>query len=151
MNGGYRYHWYSPVVVIGLMFLLVFFYMHSFVSGIVTYQLNKNAYKKRKKGQNFWEWLSFSRFRDEIPRFYLGLYRIVLLLHPICLIVCEVLLYSQLSDNIREVIVHEIMNGVFGIDVILPCVLHILFNPRKGQHGYRYERWIVRMRGKQRK
>ena len=45
---------------------------------ILRYLLNRSNYRKRKKGQNFWDWLFYRRYRDVIPREYFIHYMITI-------------------------------------------------------------------------
>jgi len=62
-----------PYQILGILigFLLEFLYARGFLNGIKCYQLNRNAYKKRKKGETFKEWLFYDRWKNEIPKIFL--------------------------------------------------------------------------------
>ena len=71
----------NTLIVFGiwaLFFLYHFLFIHSFTDGCAEYQLNKSAYKKRVKGQNFFEWLLFLRLKSEIPKSVLAYYYVAL-------------------------------------------------------------------------
>lgn len=72
-------------VILGSFFLSML-YLRSLLSGILRYQLNLSAYKKRKKRQTFREWLFYSRYKQEIPRILRVLYFTIPIIHPACLI-----------------------------------------------------------------
>ena len=48
--------------------------LRGMIGGVISYQLNKNAEKKRRAGQSFRESFLYSRFREEIPKIYIFLY-----------------------------------------------------------------------------
>ena len=50
-----------------LFYPVAFVIIRSNISGILDYQLNRSALKKRKKDETVKEWLLYSRFREEIP------------------------------------------------------------------------------------
>ena len=74
----------NQIVVIFLCFLVSFIYIRGFLYGIKRYQLNNSAYKKRKKGETFKEWLFYIRYKEEIPKILRVLYYSVLIIHPTC-------------------------------------------------------------------
>ena len=59
-------------------FLMAFWIIRGFLLGIKEYPLNTSARKKRKKGQTFKEWFLYTRYREEIPKFFLVLYFLIL-------------------------------------------------------------------------
>lgn len=56
----------DQLIAILLLYPVFFLYIRSFLSSEILYQLNNSAYKKRKKGQTFSEWLFYSRFLQQI-------------------------------------------------------------------------------------
>lgn len=71
------------VKAILLLYPLAFAIIRSNISGILDYQLNRSAMKKRKKGETVKEWFLYSRFREEIPKAILVLY-FAILCHASC-------------------------------------------------------------------
>ena len=131
----------NQIIVILLCFLIAFLDIRGFLYGIKRYQLNNSAYKKRKKGETFKEWLFYSRYKEEIPKMLRVLYYTVLVIHPVCLIACVVACIITLSVNLGEALAIFIA----GFDVIWMLVLALLFwSPGP---GYAYERWITKIRG----
>ena len=130
------------VLIIGF-YLIVMVYIRGFLYGLKRYQLNLSAYKKRKKGETFKEWLLYSRFKEEIPKILLVLYYIVVTIHPVCLIAC---VFSYiLSLNIGRALLIFIM----GFDSAWMLVLMLLFWTPSGDDAY--ERWITKKRGQKKK
>ena len=133
------------ILVIFLCLIVSFLYFRGFLYGIKRYQLNNSAYKKRKKGETFKEWLFYSRYKEEIPKMLRVLYYTVLVIHPVCLIACVFAYIITLSLNLGEVLAIFIA----GFDVVWMLVIALLFwNPRR---DYAYERWITKKRGQNRK
>ena len=135
----------NQIIVILLSFLIAFLDVRGFLYGIKRYQLNNSAYKKRKKGENFKEWLFYSRYKEEIPKILRVLYYTVLIIHPTCLIVCLFVHILTLPLNLGEALAFFIA----GFDVVWMLVIGLLFwSPGP---GYAYERWITKKRGQKRK
>lgn len=51
-----------------LLFLFDFWITRGFISVEVREKLNPSARRKRRTGQNFWDWLFFKRYKDVISR-----------------------------------------------------------------------------------
>lgn len=132
------------VIAILSAFFLSLFYARGFLSGLISYQLNNNAYKKRKKNQTFKEWLLYSRFKLEIPKAFLILYYIILIIHPLCSFFCAIFHLLKL---------HDIGTMLIDILIFFDCgwtlLIHLLFWQSKP--GYAYERWIDKIRGQKKK
>lgn len=135
----------NQIIVILLCFLIAFLDIRGFLCGIKRYQLNNSAYKKRKKGETFKEWLFYSRYKEEIPKMLRALYYTVLIIHPVCLTVCLFAHIITLPLNLGGALAFFIA----GFDVIWMLVLALLFwSPGP---GYAYERWITKKRGQNKK
>lgn len=76
------------ILVIFLSFCISFFCIRNSICHIKLDKLNNSAYKKRKKGETFVEWLFYSRYRKEIPRILLVFYFFIILLHIIAILLC---------------------------------------------------------------
>lgn len=120
--------------VIGGLLTLLFF--RDFIRGIKFYQLNKSAYKKRKKGETFKEWLLYSRYKEEIPKIIRILYFAVLIIHPAGIIVG---LFVPLNIG------GKIAKTTWWLDCLLVIVISLLFWTPSGD--MKYERWISKRRG----
>lgn len=132
----------NQILVIFLCFLLSFVFIRSFLSGIKRYQLNNSAYKKRKKGETFLEWLFYSRYKEEIPKILRVFYFAVLFVHLSCIIICLFLYMIKLPMNIGGAIATA--TAVF--DAVWMFVIKLLFwQPRRP--GCAYKRWITKKRG----
>ena len=134
----------EQLIVILLLYLVFFFYIRGFLSSEILYQLNNSAYKKRKKGQTFIEWLFYSRFRGEIPKILLVLYYSVLIIHPAGAIAC-LLVHITMGLNIGRII----LTGIFAFDSIWTFAIHFLF--WQNRPGWAFERWITKKRGQRKR
>ena len=135
----------NQIIVILLCFLIAFLYIRGFLYGIKRHQLNNSAYRKRKKGETFKEWLFYSKYKEEIPKILRVLYYTVVIIHPVCLIVCLFAHIITLSLNLGGTLAIFIA----GFDVVWILVLALLFwSPGP---GYAYKRWITKKRGQNRK
>lgn len=65
---------FPHIVVIVLGGMLRFIFVRGYIGLIINYCLNTSAGKKRRKGQSFKEWLTFSRYRDIIPYKFMVFY-----------------------------------------------------------------------------
>ena len=132
----------NQIVVIFLCFLVSFIYIRGFLYGIKRYQLNNSAYKKRKKGETFKEWLFYIRYKEEIPKILRVLYYSVLIVHPTCLITCLFAYIIRLPLNIGRILA----TAIAGLDAAWMLVIALLFwSPGP---DYAYERWIIKKRTK---
>ena len=135
----------NQVIVITLCFFISFLFDRGFLYGIKRYQLNNSAYKKRKKGETFKEWLFYSRYKEEIPQILRSLYYTVLIIHPVCLIACVVAYVITSSLNFGGALAIFIA----GFDAVWMLVIALLFwSPGP---DYAYERWITKKRGQNQK
>ena len=133
----------NQVIVILLCYFISLLFVRGFLYGIKRYQLNNSAYKKRKKGETFKEWLFYSRYKEEIPKILRILYYIVLIIHPMCIIAA--LFACIIPLNLGKAIEFFIA----GFDAFWMLVIALLFwSPGP---GYAYERWIAKKRGQNRK
>ena len=62
--------------VLGLVvFIIVFFSTRGYIEEVISYLYNKNAEKKKKKGQSFIDWFCYKKFKDKLPKkFYVWYY-----------------------------------------------------------------------------
>ena len=123
---------------------LAFFYIRWILAGIIAYQLNNSALKKRKKGMTFKERLLYSRYREEIPKLFLYLYFLIVIGHPAVLFVCLLLSLLGPCTEVGEIFA----KGVAGFDFgwLLLYVLAFWFGRGSGP---KYSRWIKKKRGMQ--
>ena len=136
----------SQIAVIVLLYLIMFLGLRGFFVGIASYQLNRSAYKKRRKGQTLKEWLLCSRFKNEIPKVLLFLYYSTALLHICCLLACTILHFLNfgiVAGDMIARIVYYVDNGI----VFILTVLFI--NPKLGVPDL--SRWITKRRGQKSK
>ena len=131
----------NQILVILLCYFIALLFIRGFLYGIKRYQLNNSAYKKRKKGETFKEWLFYSRYKEEIPKILRILYFIVLIIHPICLFACFFLHIISLPLCIGGVLA----TAIAGLDVVWILVISLLFwSPGR---DFAFERWITKKRG----
>lgn len=131
------------------IFILTFFGIGNFIgirgtiSGVISYQLNKNAEKKRKAGQRFREWFLYSRFREEVPKIYVFLYFFVIWTYFLALAACLILYFAGVDQIIGQYIVFgfEAVHGIWAL------IDHFLFWRTKQGDRIPYERWITKRRG----
>jgi hypothetical protein len=115
------------------------------ISGIIAYRLNKNARKKRKKGQTFKEWFLYSRYRNEIPKILLVLYFFIILIHPLVLLCCIAFYFIKPLDTYGTLVA----KGIAYFDVLwLTAILLLFWSPGP---NIPYERWISKKGGNKRK
>lgn len=143
--GRWKMSFKNQVIVILLCYFLIFLFDRSFFYGIKSYQLNNSAYKKRKKGETFKEWLFYSRYKEEIPKILRILNYIILIIHPACLIACMCAYFMTLSFNLGGALAIFIAQ----FDAVWILVIKLLFwSPGP---DFAYERWIKKKRGQNRK
>ncbi len=124
------------IILLVLSELLSFIYFRGFIVGIKFYQLNKSAYKKRKKGETFKEWLLYSGYKEEIPKIIRVLYFAFLTIHPAGIIIG---LFVPLTIG------GKIARTIWWLDCLLVIVISLLFWTPSGD--MKYERWISKRRG----
>ncbi len=118
----------EQVIVIFSTFVLSFFYLRCFFYGIKLYQLNKSAYKKRKKGETFKEWFLYSRYTEEIPKILRIFYFSVILIHAISLLTCIFFDTIGLTLSVGDLVARII----FFFDGIWILIIGLLFWSPKG-------------------
>lgn len=91
-------------LVITLQFLIHFFNMYLHIDFGIRYMLNRSHYKKRKKGQNFWDWLFFTRFKDVLPRKYYWIYYSLFVSYFVIIVVYVVLDLLRLDSKYHTII-----------------------------------------------
>lgn len=131
----------GQISVVIICFLLSFPYIRGFLSGVICYQLNKSAIKKRKKGQTFKEWFLYSRYREEIPKMLLIGYFVIVAIHLLVLLSCIIFFFIQPLDDVGYILA----KGIFAFDFLWMLTVQLLFWQAKP--GYKYERWIKKKRG----
>ena len=128
------------IIVNVLCFSISFFDIRCFLYGIKRYQLNNSAYKKKKKGETFKEWMLYSRYKAEIPKILLTLYYCILLIHFLCLVACTFCYILNLPLEVGSTLVKI----VAGFDATWIIITNLLFwSPRR---EYAYGRWITKKR-----
>lgn len=125
----------GQLLVLLIVATLSFVFIRWFLYGVKRYQLNNSAYKKRKSGESFVEWLLYKRYKKEIPKILMYLYFISILLHLLCALVCAFFWIIK-----KEQIGSFVVILAMCFDSVYILVLQVLFWSKKG--GYAYEKWI---------
>ncbi len=133
--------YYDQLIGILLCGLLSFWIIRWYLWGIKIYPLNPSARKKRKKGETIREWFFYTRYRQEIPKFFLGLYFVVLIVNMAALLVWIVQHFMGPYPDLGHKIL--VCLGVF--DGIWMLLLRLMFWSRDGSMPY--ERWAPKKRG----
>lgn len=133
--------YYDQLIGILLCWLLSFWIIRWYLRGIKIYPLNPSARKKRKKGETIREWFFYTRYRQEIPKFFLGLYFVVLIVNMAALLVWIVQHFMGPYPDLGHKIL--VCLGVF--DGIWMFLLRLMFWSRDGDMPY--ERWVPKKRG----
>ena len=139
MNDGFIYG--DQIFVIIGLFLLSFWMIRWYLWGIKTYPLNTSARKKRKKGETIREWFLYTRYREEIPKFFLGLYFVIVFLHAAVLIVWVV----QHFVGPYPFFGHCMTVTLIVFDAVWMLLLRLMFWSRDGDMPY--ELWVPKKRG----
>ena len=130
------------IIILVLCWVLTFFSIRLELSNIIEYQLNKNAFKKRKKGLTFKEWFLYTRYREEIPKILLFLYFFIVIGHPLVLLVFFLI---YLMGPYPE-IVGNLVKGVAAFDIGWQLIYAIAFWDWPNRLP-KYSRWIKKKRG----
>lgn len=133
--------YYDQLIGILLCWLLSFWIIRWYLWGIKIYPLNPSARKKRKKGETIREWFFYTRYRQEIPKFFLGLYFVVLIVNVAAILVWIVQHFMGPYPDLGHKIL--VCLGVF--DGIWMFLLRLMFWSRDGSMPY--ERWAPKKRG----
>ena len=133
--------YYDQLIGILLCWLLSFWIIRWYLRGIKIYPLNPSARKKRKKGETIREWFFYTRYRQEIPKFFLGLYFVVLLVNMAALLVWIVQHFMGPYPDVG----YLIFLCLAAFDGAWMFLLRLMFWSRDGSMPY--ERWAPKKRG----
>lgn len=133
--------YYDQLIGILLCGLLSFWIIRWYLWGIKIYPLNPSARKKRKKGETIREWFFYTRYRQEIPKFFLGLYFVVLIVNVAAILVWIV---QHLMGPYPDV-GYLIFLCLAAFDGAWMLLLRLMFWSRDGSMPY--ERWAPKKRG----
>lgn len=133
--------YYDQLIGILLCWLLSFWIIRWYLRGIKIYPLNPSARKKRKKGETIREWFFYTRYRQEIPKFFLGLYFVVLLVNMAALLVWIVQHFMGPYPDVG----YLIFLCLAAFDGAWMLLLRLMFWSRDGSMPY--ERWAPKKRG----
>ncbi len=133
--------YHQQIIAIILCALLAFLTIRWYLWGIKTYPLNTSARKKRKKGETIREWFLYTRYREEIPKFFLGLYFVIVFLHAAVLIVWVI----QHFVGPYPFFGHCMTVTLIVFDAVWMLLLRLMFWSRDGDMPY--ERWVPKKRG----
>ena len=133
--------YYDQLIGILLCWLLSFWIIRWYLWGVKIYPLNPSARKKRKKGETIREWFFYTRYRQEIPKFFLGLYFVVLLVNMAALLVWIVQHFMGPYPDVG----YLIFLCLAAFDGAWMLLLRLMFWSRDGSMPY--ERWAPKKRG----
>ena len=133
--------YYDQLIGILLCWLLSFWIIRWYLRGIKIYPLNPSARKKRKKGETIREWFFYTRYRQEIPKFFLGLYFVVLIVNMAALLVWIVQHFMGPYPDVG----YLIFLCLAAFDGAWMLLLRLMFWSRDGSTPY--ERWAPKKRG----
>lgn len=133
--------YYDQLIGILLCWLLSFWIIRWYLWGIKIYPLNPSARKKRKKGETIREWFFYTRYRQEIPKFFLGLYFVVLIVNMAALLVWIVQHFMGPYPDVG----YLIFLCLAAFDGAWMLLLRLMFWSRDGDMPY--ERWVPKKRG----
>lgn len=104
---------------------------------IITYKLNKSAYRKKKKGQNFKDWFLYRRFREQVPSAWYYIHLSLYVIYIICLAL--ILILGNISWD--YFIIKKILGVLLYTSLVYSLILDIaLWSSKKGHIPM--ERWI---------
>lgn len=133
--------YYDQLIGILLCWLLSFWIIRWYLWGIKIYPLNPSARKKRKKGETIREWFFYTRYRQEIPKFFLGLYFVVLIVNMAALLAWIVQHFMGPYPDVG----YLIFLCLAAFDGAWMLLLRLMFWSRDGSMPY--ERWAPKKRG----
>ena len=133
--------YYDQLIGILLCWLLSFWIIRWYLWGIKIYPLNPSARKKRKKGETIREWFFYTRYRQEIPKFFLGLYFVVLIVNVAAILVWIVQHFMGPYPDVG----YLIFLCLAAFDGAWMLLLRLMFWSRDGDMPY--ERWVPKKRG----
>ncbi len=133
--------YYDQLIGILLCGLLSFWIIRWYLWGIKIYPLNPSARKKRKKGETIREWFFYTRYRQEIPKFFLGLYFVVLIVNVAAILVWIVQHFMGPYPDVG----YLIFLCLAAFDGAWMLLLRLMFWSRDGSMPY--ERWVPKKRG----
>lgn len=133
--------YYDQLIGILLCWLLSFWIIRWYLWGIKIYPLNPSARKKRKKGETIREWFFYTRYRQEIPKFFLGLYFVVLIVNGAAILVWIVQHFMGPYPDVG----YLIFLCLAAFDGAWMLLLRLMFWSRDGSMPY--ERWAPKKRG----
>ena len=133
--------YYDQLIGILLCGLLSFWIIRWYLWGIKIYPLNPSARKKRKKGETIREWFFYTRYRQEIPKFFLGLYFVVVILNAAAILAWIVQHFMGPYPDVG----YLIFLCLAAFDGAWMLLLRLMFWSRDGSMPY--ERWVPKKRG----
>ena len=118
-------------------------YFRCLLDYVKTIYLTKHQKKLRKQGQTFKEWLLFTRYKKELPKWLLVLYYCIVILN------LSVMIYFCFAWYIKpiQLVAKLIVNSVCIIDGILIGIFWIL-SWRPGDPYSHHEQWVPRPKKK---
>ena len=80
-----------------VVFIMVFFATRGNIGEVISYLYNRNAEKKRKKGQSFIDWFCYVNFKDRLPKKFYVLYYanfVYYFLFNLCMLIFKLLSFN---------------------------------------------------------
>ena len=135
------------ILCIGILYSFILLYSRVFIGALLVDLLNNSAYRKRSKGQTFWQWFWYTRFRDVIPRWVLISYYMILAFYPSVALLGSALflIFPALLPFLSS------LTKILVILTFVPIILSRIFFADRKTGMYAYERWIPRIKGQTQK
>ena len=130
----------AGIVATLLCYCLGVWCMRIFLNAVICYQMNKNAIKKRKKGQSIKERLLYSRFREELPRLAVIWYFLLTPIHLLILAAHIILILVGVPNEVWR----KMILVTFFFDGGWIVVLYFMFCR---SYGFKFDPWIKKKRG----
>ena len=126
-----------PMFLMIIIFVFMFICLRILLVEIESVNLRKKEIKSRKQGQSLWEWFTFSRYRDVVPKFIVPIYYITLLINAMGLFIIG---FQQALQGDDEIIAIT-LRGVQVFDLCWWIVLWLASFDPKYPH-LRMELWV---------
>lgn len=126
----------NQLILVFLFLIMTFFFFRVFFFGLKRFFFNNSAYKKRKKGQAFVEWLLYKRYWNWFPKSWLWIYYIGTMLHILVMVFC-----ICMSLTNQECVGEIAARGIYYVDLVFYVIVLLLFWRPKDRE-FVYGRWI---------
>lgn len=130
------------ILIVFICFIIAFFGIRDVCFTIIHYLMNKNAYRKRKKGMTFKEWFTLSRFRLEIPRYHIVFYYFTMVLYAIILIGFIIMHATGIISEFKFLRI-----GLLVFTLLYGLLYSAAFFGIHWGHTWLYKRYKIKFRG----